>query len=437
MTHLRCAAALLRSRCHRCNIDARIAAPRHLGLRRLCQQVPAACHTQPSLDTQPVANHAQCMQAAHGRAFTDRHVASPHVPSRAWQAGVPRRLCACPAAPASAGAPPLGRRAAVPRPPSSVDEALLPASLHSWPLQRALGEPKTHQGAGGAGRTGSARPCWLRAARAVAVLRRAQTRPSAGKLGLAQAPLLWLAPGPSCEPVTRRAPNSEQVVPQAWPRRASPSAVGLAGTRERCMGREGARVRGARHSHRTIWRGLGLGTGSERWRRRSRLILVDALALLYRAHFGFGGARLATTGGEDTSAAYGLLGALLNLLELAPPPTHLAVVFDAAGKTFRRGPRLPARRGRLWAPGGAAARVMALWHGPVSRTEAPGGARQRDMRLAACWALSSQPLLARLTQAWARACTCVRLRRPEPLVRSGLCSACARGRARRRRRVQR
>jgi len=47
MAHLRGAAALLRSRCHRCNIDARLAAPRHPGLRGLCQQVPADCHTQP------------------------------------------------------------------------------------------------------------------------------------------------------------------------------------------------------------------------------------------------------------------------------------------------------------------------------------------------------------------------------------------------------
>ena len=60
------------------------------------------------------------------------------------------------------------------------------------------------------------------------------------------------------------------------------------------------------------------------------------MALLYRAHFGFGAMRLANAVGEDTSVAYGLVGTMLNLLELAPPPTHLAVVFDAAGKTFRR-----------------------------------------------------------------------------------------------------
>jgi 5'-3' exonuclease len=32
---------------------------------------------------------------------------------------------------------------------------------------------------------------------------------------------------------------------------------------------------------------------------------------------------------------FGFLNTLLNLLELAPPPTHFAVVFDAPGKNFR------------------------------------------------------------------------------------------------------
>ncbi len=79
----------------------------------------------------------------------------------------------------------------------------------------------------------------------------------------------------------------------------------------------------------------------------ARLVLVDAMALLYRAHFGFGAMRLATTAGEDTSVAYGLIGMLLNLLELVPPPTHFAVVFDAAGKTFRHA-HPPLRVARTW-----------------------------------------------------------------------------------------
>lgn len=64
-------------------------------------------------------------------------------------------------------------------------------------------------------------------------------------------------------------------------------------------------------------------------------MLVDATALMYRMHFGFGTGRLSTEKGEDTSIAYGFVGVILSLLELCPPPTHLVVVFDAAGKTFR------------------------------------------------------------------------------------------------------
>lgn len=67
----------------------------------------------------------------------------------------------------------------------------------------------------------------------------------------------------------------------------------------------------------------------------ARLILVDATALMFRMHFGFGISRLETSHGEDTTIAYGFVNVLLNLLELYPPPTHFAVVFDAAGKTFR------------------------------------------------------------------------------------------------------
>ena len=58
------------------------------------------------------------------------------------------------------------------------------------------------------------------------------------------------------------------------------------------------------------------------------------MALLFRAHFGFSDVRLATQTGEDTSILFGFVGTLLNLLEELEP-THLGVIFDAAGKTFR------------------------------------------------------------------------------------------------------
>jgi DNA polymerase I len=66
------------------------------------------------------------------------------------------------------------------------------------------------------------------------------------------------------------------------------------------------------------------------------MILTDAMALLYRSHFAFSmDHRLRTTTGEDTTVLFGFLATLLSLLELTPPPTHLAVVMDASGKTFR------------------------------------------------------------------------------------------------------
>ena len=72
-----------------------------------------------------------------------------------------------------------------------------------------------------------------------------------------------------------------------------------------------------------------------------RLMLVDAHALLYRYNFAYGPNLLTSSSGEDTSIAYGFLSTLLSLLELRPPPTHMAVVFDAPGKTFRWALNLP------------------------------------------------------------------------------------------------
>lgn len=69
---------------------------------------------------------------------------------------------------------------------------------------------------------------------------------------------------------------------------------------------------------------------------RNRMILTDAMALLYRSHFAFAhDHRLRTRGGRDTTVEFGFMSTLLSLLELMPRPTHFAVVFDASGKTFR------------------------------------------------------------------------------------------------------
>ncbi|WP_433690534.1 DNA polymerase I [Kosakonia cowanii] len=62
------------------------------------------------------------------------------------------------------------------------------------------------------------------------------------------------------------------------------------------------------------------------------LILVDGSSYLYRAYHAF--PPLTNSVGEPTGAMYGVLNMLRSLL-LQYQPTHVAVVFDAKGKTFR------------------------------------------------------------------------------------------------------
>ena len=62
------------------------------------------------------------------------------------------------------------------------------------------------------------------------------------------------------------------------------------------------------------------------------LILVDGSSYLYRAYHAF--PPLTNSAGEPTGAMYGVLNMLRSLL-LQYSPSHVAVVFDAKGKTFR------------------------------------------------------------------------------------------------------
>ncbi|MDC9822083.1 DNA polymerase I [Pectobacterium polonicum] len=62
------------------------------------------------------------------------------------------------------------------------------------------------------------------------------------------------------------------------------------------------------------------------------LILVDGSSYLYRAYHAF--PPLTNSAGEATGAMYGVLNMLRSLL-LQYSPSHVAVVFDAKGKTFR------------------------------------------------------------------------------------------------------
>ncbi len=66
--------------------------------------------------------------------------------------------------------------------------------------------------------------------------------------------------------------------------------------------------------------------------KRPRLILVDGSSYLYRAFHAL--PELSNSAGEPTGAVHGVLN-MLNKLQRDLEPTHLAVVFDAPGKTFR------------------------------------------------------------------------------------------------------
>lgn len=63
-------------------------------------------------------------------------------------------------------------------------------------------------------------------------------------------------------------------------------------------------------------------------------ILVDGSSYLYRAYHAMGQANLTNTQGQATGAIYGVVNMLRKLLR-DYDPEHIAVVFDAKGKTFR------------------------------------------------------------------------------------------------------
>ena len=66
----------------------------------------------------------------------------------------------------------------------------------------------------------------------------------------------------------------------------------------------------------------------------SPLILVDGSSYLYRAFHALERADLRNSQGEPTGAVYGVVNMLRKLIETYQP-SHMAVVFDARGKTFR------------------------------------------------------------------------------------------------------
>jgi DNA polymerase-1 len=65
-----------------------------------------------------------------------------------------------------------------------------------------------------------------------------------------------------------------------------------------------------------------------------KLYLLDAYALIYRSYYAFINNPRKTSTGVNTSATFGFCNFLLELLE-QERPTHMAVVFDPSGPTFR------------------------------------------------------------------------------------------------------
>ena len=65
-----------------------------------------------------------------------------------------------------------------------------------------------------------------------------------------------------------------------------------------------------------------------------KLFLLDAMALIYRAHFAFIKAPRITSKGLNTSAVFGFTNTLLEVIT-KEKPTHLGIAFDTSAPTFR------------------------------------------------------------------------------------------------------
>jgi DNA polymerase-1 len=65
-----------------------------------------------------------------------------------------------------------------------------------------------------------------------------------------------------------------------------------------------------------------------------RFVIIDAMALAYKAYFVFINRPLVTTKGEPTSAVFGFLNQLMKILE-DTKPDYISVAFDSKEKTFR------------------------------------------------------------------------------------------------------
>ncbi len=67
---------------------------------------------------------------------------------------------------------------------------------------------------------------------------------------------------------------------------------------------------------------------------QKKLFLLDAMALIYRAHFAFGKNPRITSKGLNTGSILGFMNVVLDVLK-KEKPTHIAVAYDTAAPTFR------------------------------------------------------------------------------------------------------
>ena len=68
--------------------------------------------------------------------------------------------------------------------------------------------------------------------------------------------------------------------------------------------------------------------------KNKKFVIIDSMALAYKAYFAFINRPLVTSKGEPTSAVFGFITQLLKILE-DTKPDYLAVAFDSKEKTFR------------------------------------------------------------------------------------------------------
>ncbi|MDR3132430.1 MAG: DNA polymerase I [Prevotellaceae bacterium] len=88
---------------------------------------------------------------------------------------------------------------------------------------------------------------------------------------------------------------------------------------------------------------------NEQQQSKGTLYLVDGHAIIYRAYYAFLKRPITTSSGIETSAIYGFTRSVIDLIA-QEKPSHLIVVFDPGGKTFRHDKYPPYKANRQATP---------------------------------------------------------------------------------------